>query len=141
MNGQPRQSVEQGAIPAIILRSRPEDSFRRAELVEQSCGVPVEVGTPSSRATLRDLSSATHCGQRQCSVCKKMFSTRYNLRVHMRIHTNSSPFGCRFCGKEFRTKGNLEAHLQVLCGIVRDERLTRSCFGCEAKDARLTDAE
>ena len=48
-----------------------------------------------------------------CSVCGKTFSKKYNMMVHMRIHTGECPFECSVCGKRFNQKSSLKSHLKV----------------------------
>jgi hypothetical protein len=37
----------------------------------------------------------------QCSICEKRFRRAYNLRSHLRIHTDERPFVCSMCGEAF----------------------------------------
>ena len=37
----------------------------------------------------------------QCNLCDKRFTRAYNLRSHLRTHTEEGPFVCRVCGKAF----------------------------------------
>mmetsp|Transcript_34765 Transcript_34765/g.67631 ORF Transcript_34765/g.67631 Transcript_34765/m.67631 type:complete len:206 (-) Transcript_34765:322-939(-) len=72
-----------------------------------------------------------------CPKCNKTLSSKYNLQVHMRAHTNHRPFSCRHCNKSFHTKCNLEHHVQrhtgewsFIChqcgkGFTRGDRLRR----------------
>eukprot|EP00092_Neocalanus_flemingeri_P029795 GFUD01032349.1.p1 GENE.GFUD01032349.1~~GFUD01032349.1.p1 ORF type:complete len:823 (+),score=166.44 GFUD01032349.1:67-2535(+) len=48
---------------------------------------------------------------RQCSVCKKIFSGKHHLDLHMRLHTNTKPHPCNICEKTFTQKRSLKEHL------------------------------
>ncbi|KAJ9599558.1 hypothetical protein L9F63_009956 [Diploptera punctata] len=45
-----------------------------------------------------------------CDFCFKLFSNRYNLNSHIRIHTNEKPFKCELCSKSFADRSNLVSH-------------------------------
>ncbi|XP_063911191.1 zinc finger protein 22-like [Zophobas morio] len=51
-----------------------------------------------------------------CEICGKEFSSKDNLRLHMRIHTNSRPFVCFMCGKSFRRQVVLRDHERIHTG-------------------------
>ncbi len=51
-----------------------------------------------------------------CSLCSKVFSNHYNLKVHQKIHTGEKPYKCEFCGKSFVQKTNLKMHVRTHTG-------------------------
>ncbi|XP_030002642.1 oocyte zinc finger protein XlCOF7.1-like isoform X2 [Sphaeramia orbicularis] len=51
-----------------------------------------------------------------CSVCKKCFAHKSNLKEHMPVHTGERPFCCSVCKKCFAHKSNLKEHMSVHTG-------------------------
>ena len=45
-----------------------------------------------------------------CKVCDKYFSSAYNLKIHIRVHTGDKPYECNVCGKSFTTNSQLTVH-------------------------------
>ncbi|CAN8065166.1 unnamed protein product [Agarophyton chilense] len=65
--------------------------------------------------------SCTHPG------CTKKFDRKYNLKCHLRIHSNEKPYRCTHahCNRRFRWKSSLNHHLLSLDHTTRQERQAR----------------
>eukprot|EP00911_Craspedida_sp_UC1_P001057 UC1_evm1s795 len=61
----------------------------------------------------------THTGQKPhvCPHCPKAFTTKDNLKAHVRSHTGERPYSCSACGKTFVTRHALTSHARSqACG-------------------------
>lgn len=52
----------------------------------------------------------------ECDICKKSFTTAYNLANHVRSHTGERPYPCSKCGKHFKSSSNVNQHLRQVHG-------------------------
>ena len=66
-----------------------------------------------------------------CLVCDKVYTSRYNIRMHMNLHNGTNIHTCSFCGRKFAHKHVFESHVRTHTG----ERP----FACEKCGRRFGD--
>ncbi|CAH1176154.1 unnamed protein product [Phaedon cochleariae] len=47
----------------------------------------------------------------ECDVCSKMFTTKYFLKKHKRLHTGEMPYCCSLCNKSFTFQQSYHKHM------------------------------
>jgi uncharacterized Zn-finger protein len=76
----------------------------------------------------------------QCSLCPKRFTRAYNLRSHLRTHTDERPFVCNHCGKAFARQHDRKRHEGLHSGekkfVCRGQLKENGQWGCGRRFAR-----
>lgn len=78
----------------------------------------------------------------QCHLCPKKFTRAYNLRSHLRTHTDERPFVCTVCGKAFARQHDRKRHEGLHSGekkfVCRGELRSQpgQHWGCNRRFAR-----
>lgn len=76
----------------------------------------------------------------QCHLCPKRFTRAYNLRSHLRTHTDERPFVCTVCGKAFARQHDRKRHEGLHSGekkfICRGDLSRGGQWGCGRRFAR-----
>ncbi|RKF61234.1 C2H2 finger domain transcription factor crzA [Erysiphe neolycopersici] len=81
-----------------------------------------------------------HPATYQCHLCPKKFTRAYNLRSHLRTHTNERPYICSKCTKAFARQHDRKRHESLHSGekrfICRGELKNGGQWGCGRPFAR-----
>ncbi|TRX89658.1 hypothetical protein FHL15_009408 [Xylaria flabelliformis] len=76
----------------------------------------------------------------QCNLCPKRFTRAYNLRSHLRTHTEERPFVCPVCGKAFAHQHDRTRHESLHSGekkfVCRGTLGSGGEWGCGRRFAR-----
>lgn len=95
---------------------------------------------PSANGTDRQGRVQKHPATFQCTLCPKRFTRAYNLRSHLRTHTDERPFVCTVCGKAFARQHDRKRHEGLHSGekkfVCRGELGGGGSWGCGRRFAR-----
>lgn len=76
----------------------------------------------------------------QCTLCPKRFTRAYNLRSHLRTHTDERPFVCTVCGKAFARQHDRKRHEGLHTGekkfVCKGDLKAGGQWGCGRRFAR-----
>ncbi|GAB1318592.1 DNA-binding transcription factor [Madurella fahalii] len=76
----------------------------------------------------------------QCTLCPKRFTRAYNLRSHLRTHTDERPFVCTVCGKAFARQHDRKRHEGLHSGekkfVCKGDLKSSGQWGCGRRFAR-----
>ncbi|KAH7417952.1 hypothetical protein BKA64DRAFT_653228 [Cadophora sp. MPI-SDFR-AT-0126] len=95
---------------------------------------------PIKRNRLKPTLGQNHPATFQCTLCPKRFTRAYNLRSHLRTHTDERPFICTVCGKAFARQHDRRRHEGLHSGekkfVCKGELKEGEQWGCGRRFAR-----
>ena len=124
----------------------PSDARNQVSLVRNNSELTldhtdtVETGPAPQRSSS---SVKKHPATFQCTLCPKKFTRAYNLRSHLRTHTDERPFVCTACGKAFARQHDRKRHEGLHSGakklVCRGELSGKAgqTWGCGRRFARI----
>ena len=68
----------------------------------------------SDESIMDAIETIMDCDSLQCLKCLKMFSTKTNLKSHVKTHFNIKPYGCPICPKYFGKNRNMKEHAKKM---------------------------
>ncbi|KAK7592943.1 hypothetical protein V9T40_007695 [Parthenolecanium corni] len=107
----PKSTVDASCNTSIVTSA---DSMKKSPPARDfTCGI---CGRGFTRRNRLNAHIARHSSERphSCDKCDQRFITRWDLTLHLRIH--SGIFKCEYCGKAFPAKGKLERHRRTHTG-------------------------
>ena len=73
-----------------------------------------------------------------CNFCRKEFKKSFNLKQHVRTHTNEKPLQCSKCERRFNDRSSMNKHMRTVHSEIRPHRCL-VCDKCFTSASHLSD--
>ncbi|WPG98561.1 Hypothetical protein R9X50_00135300 [Acrodontium crateriforme] len=136
VSGSRSQSPARGRAGSLTGRAR--SSSNHSEQRDYILDLANPERSPSNGADSKRVQK--HPATFQCNLCPKRFTRAYNLRSHLRTHTDERPFVCTVCGKAFARQHDRKRHEGLHSGekkfVCRGTLQSGPQWGCGRRFAR-----
>lgn len=150
----PVPSTPQSLSPSGSTGRRPQSNPSSREPSPSRSGRRLSTSSVDSRNYILDLADPQRPGAApndskrvqkhpatfQCHLCPKRFTRAYNLRSHLRTHTDERPFVCTVCGKAFARQHDRKRHEGLHSGekkfVCQGDLSRGGQWGCGRRFAR-----
>jgi DNA-directed RNA polymerase subunit RPC12/RpoP len=102
-----RATVKNDSRTNIIWDSRLKRFRRSSKRIIKNKALSEEVNIKQGKLSPKKCAGEKSC---KCDICGENFSTKGNLKTHMRNHSGEKPYECPECFKRFKQLSNLRQH-------------------------------
>ncbi|CRK99385.1 CLUMA_CG012691, isoform A [Clunio marinus] len=110
-----QKSIDQCTLKAERLSLQEPDSSENNYLAVVPSPASCKAPSPQSSVNGDNLDTKRSADKSskifQCDDCKKVFTTKYFLKKHKRLHTGETPYSCEKCGKNFFFQQSFHKHM------------------------------
>ena len=113
--------IEEGSKDGVVVKATPTLISPRQQQQQQqqqppSLNLPRPATAQETKQKFMIYKLSDTSNRFICLVCDKMYTSRYNIRMHMNLHSGNNVHKCQYCGRHFAHKHVFESHVRTHTG-------------------------